>query len=455
LASGHDHARQLPRAALASPVVTAPPGTALEAFERWVADRTGLAFPGAHRERLLAALADDARHAGRPMDDHAAHLVAGGHLPDALVEGIVVKETWFWRESRGLALAAGALAMHPGSLPVRAWCAGCATGEEVWSLAIALDDAGLHGQFSVIGTDLSRAALDVARHGRYPEGVLRGADPTRLARHATFDHGEFEINPHLRKQALFFQHNLAAGAQPDRARGLAGLDLIVCRNVLLHFDEATRARVALGLFAALEPGGRLLTAVNDPPLGGLAPFDIDVVDGLRTYRRPPDETKPSSGLSADPPGPRGVPHTANTPEVLARAISGCRVLGDRGDLHDALACARNLARLWPLEPAVHVLLATLAHDDGAPDEALRALRRALYLDPVPPFLHFFAALLHAATGDTSQAEAALATTRDLCSPLPEDARLDYAEDLTPPRLAELATRRLAGLRVDHDDGPTR
>ena len=147
-----------------------------------VAERSGMVFGPNRRGEAEAGIARAMKHAG--VDDLAAYLTLvrdDGSALDGLVDELTVGETHFMRDPAQMALIRIAVLSalkdrrQAGGPPARVWSAGCATGEEAYSLAILLEEEGLDQGAFVLGTDLSAAALDKARAGSYPEKSVRGA----------------------------------------------------------------------------------------------------------------------------------------------------------------------------------------------------------------------------------------------------------------------------------------
>lgn len=141
----------------------------------------------------------------------------------------------------------------------KVWHAGCASGEELYSLAIMLGHARLLERARLYGTDINLAAIAKARDGIVESSAISRAEPSYqaldygdcLRDHFTESYGAGLIAKPYRDRALFSHHNLASDAN------FGSFELILCRNVLIYFDTALRER-ALSLFhSALEPGGYL------------------------------------------------------------------------------------------------------------------------------------------------------------------------------------------------------
>lgn len=202
----------------------------------------------------------------------------------AVVDAVTVQETRLFRNPAQLEL----LRLHVLPQLVRAaeargsalrlLSAGCATGEEAWTLAAlgqdALRDAPGLG-LDVVGLDLSRPALRAAAMGRFPPGPpapLRDV-PARFRACFPAEDGGHAVAPALRRAVRFARANLLG------VEDAAGFDAILCRNVCIYLTEAARAAVVRRLAALLRPGGALLLGATDtvPPDAGLAPWAADMV----------------------------------------------------------------------------------------------------------------------------------------------------------------------------------
>src|SRR4051812_7725713 len=186
-----------------------------------------------------------------------------------VISAITVGETYFFRHPEHFQLARhhAARALAAGR-PVRtAWSVGCATGEEAYSLAMALSPHT--PELRVHGSDISREALEVARLGRYGSWSFRAGPPQETAEVHPVG-GQWEVSPRLKAMAAFHEANLAR--EPLTAPpGAPHVDVIFCRNVLLYFLPDHAARILSALTSALAEGGLLvlgaLEAPAIPPLG--------------------------------------------------------------------------------------------------------------------------------------------------------------------------------------------
>jgi chemotaxis protein methyltransferase CheR len=226
---------------------------------------------------------DEARYVERVLDD------AGAEELGRLVEALRVGETQFYRH-RGQLRAIERVALpeivarrqRDGTKTVRVWSAGCASGEEPYTMAMLLDAflADMLGMsFEILATDLSASALDTARRARYPAGAIRGVPPEVAEAAFQREGDDVLVRPALKSRVRFELRNLLHAPYP------AGFDLVLCRNVLIYFGRATQMEVLGRLARAVIPGGYLALGYTerlDAGDGELLPLRTD--DGV-LYRR--------------------------------------------------------------------------------------------------------------------------------------------------------------------------
>ncbi|MBN8487381.1 MAG: PAS domain-containing protein [Burkholderiales bacterium] len=153
--------------------------------------------------------------------------------------------------------------------PVRLWCAGCASGEEAYSLAMAAVEAaermGVAASIKVFGTDVDPQVLDIAAQGRFPAVTAEVLGPARLERFFVRQGELWMVRPELRQMVLFARHNLLDDAPFTR------MDLVSCRNTLIYFQTEAQERLLRRLQYALVPGGTLFLGASE----SLGPIQAD------------------------------------------------------------------------------------------------------------------------------------------------------------------------------------
>ncbi|MBI3800009.1 MAG: tetratricopeptide repeat protein [Deltaproteobacteria bacterium] len=145
---------------------------------------------------------------------------------------------------------------------LRIWSAGCSTGEEPYSLAILVTELlpeQKNWQIFILGTDLNTAAIEKARRGTYSVWSFRGVHEDLKTRYFHPSHQQWELDARIRSLVHFRPGNLFQDSFPSRSSGIHDLDLIVCRNVFIYFDQQARSVVLQKFCQSLNDEGYLLT----------------------------------------------------------------------------------------------------------------------------------------------------------------------------------------------------
>lgn len=410
---------------IAGPVRWSDPGFAR--IVRLAAERAGLFFPDSRRDITESAIRRAMTHARITDAGAFSELIASdaAAFADALME-LTVGETYFFRDPGQWQLVREEIApdlrrVHPDGRGVRAWSAGCASGEEAYTLRIVLREAGCVDP-TVIGTDLCEHRLARASRGVYTKWSMRGLDDAGRRRYFQERGQHFHLLPE-HSEVRFRPVNLAGRGYGEPGQELSELDLILCRNVLIYIDALTVDEIFHRLVGALREGGWLMVAASDPQ----PPHDLGLQTVLTNagllYRKsapraahavewPAAFTVPSPTpvtlLNVRAPTPVVVSCAASSPEEqLARSyrradyeravrlaediiLAGrddahtwvllARSHANRGDLAMAAdACAKGLAR-HPDAAELHVVESAIEAHRERFGASAQAARRALYLD---------------------------------------------------------------------------
>ncbi len=356
-----------------------------------VRSQTGLVLP-AHREAALLAALRRAAPDLDPCDIARATASPGGHeLLDRLTDELTIQESSFLRDKDQLAVIdwhelrqAGDAAGHS---QVRAWSSGCARGEEAYSLAMLAAEAFAPdpAPVSVLGTDISRGAIEAARAGRYRGRALRALNARRLGRYfEPVPEGGYVVGDELRRMVWFARHNLATDTFPPP--GEQAFDVIVCRNVLIYFGAGLAGRVIEALGNSLRPGGVLVLGAADALLRGPAPSPAPAVAPSCTQAPPPPTRSPHGSGGLD--GPRRPPGMADDgpsgPAAGLRSrhdrLSAALDAADRGHRDQADVTLSAMLAEDPMDAEAQFVHGLVALEAGDPRAAAAALRRALYAD---------------------------------------------------------------------------
>lgn len=236
---------------------------------RLVRRRGGLTLQDGKGSKLEQRLKPVLRRFGlRDLAALTAQLRLGHNaLADAVVEALTVNETSFFRDPamfralRDTVLPARMVARR-GEKRLRIWSAACAAGQEVWSLAMLLDALPLEGwTVDLVGSDISPAAIARAEAGVYSQfELMRGLSEEDVARNFHPQEQGFLVSERLKRVARFRVFNLL-----DSFGWLDDLDLVLCRNVLMHLDRGPRLSVLERLAETLSPDGVLVLGETETP----------------------------------------------------------------------------------------------------------------------------------------------------------------------------------------------
>lgn len=270
-----------------------------------------------------------ALHKIEQLSEYVKHLESDPAELDALYQDILIHVTNFFREpgvfrafqSRFLPRI---LAAKPAGEPIRIWCAGCSTGEEVYSFAICVFE-NLARRASappvmIFGSDVSEQAIEKARTGIYPAAALSQLTPERRRRFFTKVNGNYQVNANIRDVCVFARHDLTR--DPPFSR----LDAVSCRNVLIYLEPVLQRRVLTSFHYALKNTGVLLLGRSET-LGGYTDL-FSIVDRKNKFF----SRKASTEIvyKMDPAAPDRVLHPRKAhAEVKSAAVYDLEKVADR------------------------------------------------------------------------------------------------------------------------------
>lgn len=242
-----------------------------ELIRRHLADRAGIDLPRDRAYLVKSRLAPVARKwSFGGLDDlaEAVRLRTDKALLADVVEALLIKETYFFRDSRPFLqfrdlVLPHLLQQNHKSCSLRIWCAGCSSGQEAYSLAMLLRDRerDLAGwEVQILGTDLSAEVLVRARDGIYNQlEVQRGLPITYLIRDFSQDDGRWRVSDALRQIVEFRPFNLL-----EDYSHLGRFDMVLCRNVLPHFGRELQKSVLERMTGRLNDEGFLVLGLDEP-----------------------------------------------------------------------------------------------------------------------------------------------------------------------------------------------
>lgn len=324
-----------------------------------------------------------------------------------LISALTVTETYFFRHPEHFELLEReALARRNAGTPFQtAWSVGCATGEEPYSLALAL--LPFAPRVRVLASDVSPKALLAVRRGLYGSSSFRHVKASSFA-HLRPRGEEYEVAPALRDRVVTHEVNLAHDSILPPAAFGPRVDVIFCRNVLLYFAPPLVQRVVHALATCLNEGGLLILGALEAPAVPPPGLDRLAESSASVFRRPPALRTPVPGLP-----PRSLNATAmllnasrpalprRTPQALAvSAREDARHRADAGDLRGALIVLKPYTE----DPHALALAAAIHEELDEPREAELAWRRLLLHDPRSVTAHLHLALCARRKGEPQEIE---------------------------------------------------
>ena len=347
-----------------------------------------------------------------------------------LIEAVVVRETWFFRDLTPFQafarLALEWLAQHPSGT-MRILSVPCSSGEEPFSLVMALLDANIPRQrFVIHAVDISTLALVRARQATYGRNSFRGKELGFRDRHFHQTKDGYALNPRVRECVQFRQENLL---DEHFLATQKGYDFVFCRNLLIYFDHAAQFRALARLHQLLALQGLLFVGPAELPLviqndHGFINARLPMAFACRKAAahsparqklpgRPAAKSDhPPRDLVLNAPVKPSLPRAESAPKRTSAArivlktpseLEAARQLADAGRLKEAATvCETHLEKEGPSAEAYYLL--GLVRDAGGDPQAIECYRRALYLEPNHYETLLQMALLLEKTGDPVAAQ---------------------------------------------------
>jgi len=299
-------------------------------FSKLLLDRAGLHFPESRRPELelgirqafAASTCANLDEFFNLLSDHQS----GSMEMDRLVNAVTVSETHFFRDEAQITalwnIVLPRLIEHKrSSRTLRIWSAGCASGEEPYSIAILLRELLPdieQWSITILGTDINTASLERAKIGNYGNWAFREERAKTLrSRYFNPAGNRFELLPEVRQMVIFRKLNLVEPCYPSYETNTMLMDLIICRNVTIYFSEAVTRWVVDRFYDGLVDGGWLVVGHAEPSIDIYRRFRVrNFTDTVMYQKSPPTRslnltaTRPAAPLPIPiPPPPVAAPST--------------------------------------------------------------------------------------------------------------------------------------------------
>ncbi|MDG5813710.1 CheR family methyltransferase [Chitinispirillales bacterium ANBcel5] len=416
---------------------------------------------------------------------------------EVLASHLTVGETYFFRDKKTMdtlrdhVLSPLVQKRKSSDKKIRIWSAGCSTGEEPYSLAMLLttliSDIDLWN-IHILGTDINTLSLGKAIKGRYTRWSFRGLAPwIKQTFFNKIDEENFEVIPKIREMVTFSYLNLAEDTYPSILNGTNAIDLIMCRNVLMYFAEDVRAHVTEKLNRCLTDKGYLVVSPAEASTRRFSLFSAHNIRGVTLYTKQNKQRSESTSVGKSPLPVLSETHDGKNektettvvemlkekksdipkkPEVKRGSYNYAEILYMRGDLRGAinelLRCEQSTQVLYLLTKAYadsgifsealkwcnrlletdklgaqnYYLQSTILLELSKEEQALEALRRAIFLDPKFIIAHFTMANV-IRKKSINEASIYFKNALRLLKKLPYDTIVPESDGLPAGRLLEL------------------
>jgi chemotaxis protein methyltransferase CheR len=414
-----------------------------------IASLMGLHFPVGRRPMLSRNLVLAARTFGFQNMSGFIQWLSSAPLDkeniEILAAHLTISETYFWREPKVFtALTDFVLPEFINSKKkkeksIRIWCAGCSTGEEAYSIAIALHRSIPElrdWKITILATDVNTKALSKAKTGVYGSASFRNSPPWLKSNYFKTDNNkEYVIIPEIKQMVTFLSYNLIQRNFLISVSGNHKSDIIFCRNVLMYFTKEWAVKVSQNLFSSLSEEGWLVVSSCELSANLFPKFTTVNFPGAILYRK--GNAKFSSGnihlydsqnqqffntIPSSSPAIEVVELLCNTDSkntvlkedehikikastrqqaVLKNVLEShprsanlnenlisIRLLANKGHLEEALLTCNEVILSYKLVPGLYLLRASILQELEKGNEAIKSLKQSIYIDPDYIMGHF-------------------------------------------------------------------
>ena len=482
---------------------TSAPAVLLEQFSHYIAEHIGLHFPRERWKDLERNTGNAAKELGfknsEAFIEYALTSSLSSRQADILASNLTVGETYFYREKKAFDALENyilpELLASRGSngRNIRLWSAGCCSGEEPYSLAIALNEMIpdlKKWNVSILATDINPRFLKKAVQAVYGEWSFREAPGWLKEKYFTKTKDKsYEIKPHIKKMVTFAHLNMAEDVYPSLLNNTNAMDIIFCRNMLMYFTPEHNKKAIHKLHNCLVDGGWLIVSSVEASPVFRSLLNTTSYKGLTVYRKnraaPPEpaaveipfEFDFSAAAEAEaPPLPweqpqaaapaeekeTATPEAAPYEEALALYQQGlysevtdnlplapggqadprtaplmARACANQGKLADALEWCTKAISEDKLSHILYYLQATILEEKGDFEAASACLKKALYLDQDFILAHIALGNLMLKKQKTAQADKHLKNAISLLKAYPEEGVVPESEGMTAGRLMDI------------------
>ena len=421
---------------------------------------------------------------------------------EILVLNLTVNETYFWREPLVFKALENKIipelteTYKQNEKRIRVWSAGCSTGEEPYSIAIAIKRAVPdidNRNISILANDINAKMLQKAFLGVYGQWSFRNSPHWLQEKYfIKNDDGKYEIVPEIKRMVTFKYLNLADGIYPSPLNNTNALDIIFCRNVLMYFSQRHSKKIIKQLYNSLSEGGYLIVSASELSIDNFKDFVPVNIDGMVIYRKLSKKDKKHVTLTFDEAAPEieltkvpavKVKHIEKEDvqypdldelkpeeqtnreknisynEILKLYVQGkyndvinsikdhpqttdtqillIKAYANLGKFSEALSVCEKSIVTDKLNPALHHLYATILQENNQYNEAITSLKRAVYLDPDFILSYFSLGNIYKRFGEINKSIKSYKNALSILDKYKQDEIIAESEGLTAGRFREI------------------
>jgi chemotaxis protein methyltransferase CheR len=442
--------------------------------------RTGLNFSASNKTNFSRILAKAAKELGYEDLNAMVQCVispsTGNDQFESLVPYLTNSETYFWREPMVFA------ALIENILPelidsrkdkgkkINIWCAGCSTGEEAYSIAIALyrtlpEIKDWH--ITILASDIDKKSLSIARKGVYGSWSFRNSPMWLRNRYMNrLGDSEWEVIPDIKEMVTFSAFNLIQDNYLSAVCRNLEIDIIFCRNVLMYFTNEWASKISRKLFDSLSDKGWLIVSscelstemfpqVTPKNFPGTVLYhkcqknltdstifiDESVNQNFLNVLQPPDPVikvkKQEVSTVFNPVTPESRPKAIKREEIVDRKKTSIRKLADDGHLEKALTACNEAIASDKLFPGLYYIRASILQEMDDIPEAIKSLKQAIYIDPNYIMGHFTLGNLYSRKGVIRSSRQFFSNALDLLNTISDNTIPAESEGLSATYLKKI------------------
>ncbi|MBC7532784.1 MAG: hypothetical protein H7318_14520 [Oligoflexus sp.] len=379
---------------------------------------------------------------------------------DQLVLALTIGETYFFRHSEQFKalkelIIPELIKENQNKRTLNIWCAGCSTGAEPYSVSILLKQhfkSQLSGwTVQIYGTDINRSYLSRASSGRFNTWHLRSLSEAEKKLYFEENEQAWDLHEELKTDVSFHFHNLITSHYPPVLNGPEQFDVILCRNVMIYFNQETIASILPQFNKCLSSIGWLLLGYSEINIDLYKSFDLVNFPGAMLVKKKSAASvarqEPASAL----PDTRPVPLSLRTPTLLSPTKSqiptrlqplapteaqlknlyeSARQMADLGDLNGSLSAIDKLLQQEQLDARAHFLRGVLLYQMALNPQAEESLRKAIYLDRDFILAHYQLGLVYHRLQQSDKAQHYFNNTKSLLFAVPSESILFEGNGMT-------------------------